>query len=229
MLSSHGGFLTIAIFCIIMEKQSNQINILWWNKKRPHGSQIVRVTENQVESWWALLQISTSPRLTRRWKLYVLFCCALLGVLSNFAIILKKKRLGAVCFSFLICLLDVLLLWMFCGSSSWCCGFSGLQCMIVVFPNLLSQIINPTRPAPAVESLAKGTMGSAPPTRNCYTRHFNVNTKTCKGGDFNFVFFFWWRCSSLLFLWCNHFTTYSFCKSMFISWWLQQQKPVFDF
>ena len=49
---------------------------------------------------------------------------------------------------------------------------SGLQCMIVVFPNLLSQIINPTRPGPAVESLAKGTMGSAPPTRNCYTRHF---------------------------------------------------------
>ena len=36
----------------------------------------------------------------------------------------------------------------------------------------LNQIINPTRPAPAVESLAKGTMGSAPPTRNCYMRYF---------------------------------------------------------
>ena len=150
-----------------MEKQSNQINILWWNKKRPHDSQIVRVTENQVEPWWALLQISTRPRLIRRWKLYVMFCCALLGVLTNFAIILKKKR---ELFVFLFWF--VLLLWMFCGSSSWCCGFSGLQCMIVVFLNLLSQIINPTRPGPAVESLAKGTMGSAPPTRNCYTRHF---------------------------------------------------------
>ena len=115
-------------------------------QKRPQDSQIVRVTENQVESWWALLQISTRPRLIRRLKLYVMFCCTLLGVLSNFAIILKKKR------ELLICLVDVLLLWMLCGSSSRGCGFSGLQCMIVVFPNLLSQIINPTRPGPAVEN-----------------------------------------------------------------------------
>ena len=40
-------------------------------QKRPHDSQIVRVTEKQVESWWVLLQISTRPRLTRRFKLYV--------------------------------------------------------------------------------------------------------------------------------------------------------------
>ena len=74
--------------------RSNQIKLTYYDetKKRPHGSQIVRVTENQVESWWALLQISIRPRLTRRLKLYVMFCCALLGVLSNFAIILKKKR-----------------------------------------------------------------------------------------------------------------------------------------
>ena len=75
--------------------------------KRPNDSQIVRVTENQVESWWALLHISTRPQLTRRFKLYVMFCCALLGVLSNFAIILKKKR---ELFAFLF----LFVLWMSC-------------------------------------------------------------------------------------------------------------------
>ena len=52
---------------------------------------------------------------------------------------------------------------MFCGSSSRCRGSSGLQVVIVVFLDLLGKIINPTRRGPAVASLAKGTMGSAPP------------------------------------------------------------------
>ena len=49
-------------------------------------------------------------------------------------------------------------------SAVYDCGFS----------QSLNQIINPTRPAPAVESLAKGTMGYALPTRNCYTCHFKL-------------------------------------------------------
>ena len=85
-------------------------------QKRPHDSQIARVTENQVESWWALLQISTRPRLTRLLKLYVMFCCSLLGVLSNFAIILKKKRESCLLFFSDLscgCLVTVNVLWLF--------------------------------------------------------------------------------------------------------------------
>ena len=62
--------------------------------------------------------------------------------------------------------------------------------MIVVFPNLLSQIINPTRPRPAVESLTKGTMVLLRLRETVIRVILNVNTKTCKGGDFNFVIFF---------------------------------------
>ena len=31
---------------IIIENQSNKSNILWWNKKKAHDSQIVRAKEN---------------------------------------------------------------------------------------------------------------------------------------------------------------------------------------
>ena len=85
-------------------------------QKRAHDSQIVRAKENQVESWWAQLQISIRPRLTRRLKLYVmsLFCCALLCVLSNFAIILKEKReLVALLLLSCRCLVTVNVLWLF--------------------------------------------------------------------------------------------------------------------
>ena len=32
--------------CIITEKRSHQINTLWWNKEKAHGSQIVKPKEN---------------------------------------------------------------------------------------------------------------------------------------------------------------------------------------
>ena len=60
-----------------------------------------------------------------------LFWCALLCVLSSFAIILKKKReLVALLLLSYRCLVTVNVLWLFLAVP-----WVGLQCVIVVFPD----------------------------------------------------------------------------------------------
>ena len=60
-----------------------------------------------------------------------LFCCALLCVLSSFAIILKRKReLAALLLLSYGCLVTVNVLWVFLRVL-----WVGLRCVIVVFPD----------------------------------------------------------------------------------------------
>ena len=62
-----------------------------------------------------------------------MFCCALLCVLSSFAIILIEKReLVALLYLSSWCLVIVVVLWLLL-TMPWV----GLQCVIVVFPHLL--------------------------------------------------------------------------------------------